>query len=100
VTKDVKISYIVADLHHIESRLLEDKNILYNYLMRLLIGKVVDKDDEDSKLVILCDSNTTKVSSINSLSDYYLKIFLLYEKLLDIYLDIKNLCSIKGVKKV
>ena len=77
-SKEVRISYIVADLKHVDSKLLEDKNILYNFIMRLLISKVITEKDKGSKINILCDNKTTKVASKNSLGDY-LKLYLNYE---------------------
>ena len=77
-TKSISISYIVADLQHIESNLLKEKNILYNYLMKLLISKLIDDNDRNKKLNIICDNKTTKVASANSFSDY-IKLYLNYE---------------------
>lgn len=86
--KELSISYIVADLHHIKASLLENKNILYNYLMKLLIEKLVTEKDNNITLNILCDNHSTKVASANSFSDY-IKLFLLYEKEYNIDLKIK-----------
>lgn len=88
--KDLNISYIVADLYHIRSNLLNDKNILYNYLMRLLIERIVTAKDEVVNLI--CDNHTTKVASANSFSDY-IKLFLIYEKEYDIKINVKYLDS-------
>ncbi len=70
VKKDIKISYIVADLQHVEARLLEDKNILYNYLMKLLISRMITDVDRGTKINLICDNKTTKVASANSFKDY------------------------------
>lgn len=78
ISKNVRISYIVVDLNHVDSKLLEDKNILYNFIMKLLISKVITEKDKGTKLNILCDNKTTKVASKNSLGDY-LKLYLNYE---------------------
>lgn len=90
--KDISISYIVADLTHIEARLLKDKNILYNYLMRLLIEKLVTEKDNGTTVHIICDNHTTKVASANSFSDY-IKLYLLYERGLNISLNIRYMDS-------
>lgn len=90
--KDLCISYIVADLNHVKPSLLKDKNILYNYLMRLLIERLVTKKDTGTTINIICDKHTTKVASGNSFSDY-IKLFLLYEKELDVHLNIKDMDS-------
>ncbi len=90
--KDLHVSYIVTDLNHIKPALLKDKNILYNYLMKLLIERLVTEKDKGTTINIICDKHTTKVASGNSFSDY-IKLFLLYEKELDIHLNIKDMDS-------
>lgn len=90
--KDLTISYIVADLSHIEERLLRDKNILYNYLMKLLIERLVTENDNGKTIHIICDNHTTKVASKNSFSEY-IKLYLLYDKGYDVELDIQLLDS-------
>lgn len=90
--KDLQISYIVADLQHVRSDLLDDKNIFYNYLMRLLIEKLISEKDNETTINIICDNHTTKVASANSFSDY-IKLYLLYEKDLHINLKIKYMDS-------
>lgn len=90
--KDLKISYIVADLNHVKTTLLEDKNILYNFLMKLLIERLVSEKDNGTIVNIICDKHSTKVTSGNSFSDY-IKLFLLYEKEYDIRINIKYMDS-------
>jgi len=66
---DYTISYIVADKLNIDNKkILEDKNICYNYLFSFLVKKTIKSAQED--ITILLDNHTTKVKSINSLSDY------------------------------
>ena len=93
--KDITISYIVADLHHVKPALLKDKNILYNYLMKLLIERLVSSKDNNTVLNIICDNHTTKVSSANSFEEY-IKLCLLYEKEYDIDLRIIYMDSDDG----
>lgn len=90
--KDLSISYIVADLKHIKPSLLKDKNILYNYLMKLLIERLVTIHDCGSVINIISDNHTTKVASANSFADY-IKLWLNYEKGYDITLNVKYLDS-------
>lgn len=90
--KDLQISYIVADLNHVKPSLLEDKNILYNFLMKLLIERLITEKDNGTTINIICDKHTTKVASGNSFSDY-IKLFLLYEKEYSISLNIKSMDS-------
>lgn len=66
---DYSISYIVLDKKQIRnSKLFNDKNVLYNYLFSFLIKKTLQDTKED--VHILFDNHTTKVKSINSLEDY------------------------------
>lgn len=90
--KQLRISYVVADLLHIKQSLLIDKNILYNYLMRLLVEKIISDADNGTTINIICDKHSTKVASGNSFSDY-IKLFLLYEKDFDVCLNIQYLDS-------
>lgn len=76
-SKNIKIHYIVADLLHIDKKLLDEKNIFYNYLIRLLLDKIIDSNS--SKVNIIFDNHSTKVSSKNSLFEY-LKIHFIYDK--------------------
>lgn len=70
VTKDLQISYIVADLKHTYPKLLQNKNVLYNYLLRLLIDKIIPDSFRDQKLVLKLDNRTIRVKSQNSFTDY------------------------------
>ncbi len=90
--KDLQISYIVADLNHVKPSLLIDKNILYNFLMKLLIERLITDKDNGTTVNIICDKHSTKVASGNSFSDY-IKLFLLYEKEYDINLNINYMDS-------
>lgn len=91
-SKPLHISYIVADLSHVKPSLLIDKNILYNFLMRLLIEKLISVNDNGTTINIICDKHSTKVASGNSFSDY-IKLFLLYEKNYDVKLNIHYMDS-------
>lgn len=86
-SKDLTISYIVADLKYVKPNLLKDKNILSNFLMKLLISSLVSEKDNGAKLNIICDNHTTKIASGNSFEEY-IKLQLLYEKQYDLDLNI------------
>lgn len=83
ISKDVTISYIVVDLLHIEDRLLNDKNILYNFASKILISKLITKADEGKTINILFDHKTTKIASKNSLREYIIA-HVVYEEGLDV----------------
>ena len=85
--KNVRISFIASDISHIDARLLKDKNILYNYLAKLLIDKIVTNADRGSKINIIWDNKTTKVASANSFKEY-ITVWLNYERQLDLDLNI------------
>lgn len=66
---DYTISYIVADKLNVDNKkILEDKNLCYNYLFSLLVKKTIKSAEED--VTLLLDNHSTKVKSINSLADY------------------------------
>lgn len=90
--KDVNISYIVADLSHTKPTLLENKNIFYNFLMKLLLDSIISEKDNNTTINIICDNKTTKVASANSFSEY-IKLHFIYEKGYDIKLNIEYLDS-------
>ena len=60
--------------------------------MRLLIERLVTEKDSGTTIHIICDNHTTKVASANSFSDY-IKLYLLYEKELNITLNIRYMDS-------
>ncbi len=86
VTKDVTISYIVVDLYHAEKRLLNDKNIMYNFASKILISRLITKADEGTKVNIIFDNKTTKVASKNSLREYIIAN-IVYEEGLDVEIN-------------
>ncbi len=90
--KDVSVSYIVLDKKYAKPELLEDKNIMYNYLSKILLAKMIGKGDSGTVIHILCDNHTTKITSLNSFADY-IKIYFNYEQDLGIDLDIQYLDS-------
>ena len=88
--KDVSISYIVADLKHVKPNLLEEKNIFYNYLMKLLMEKIVTH--KDTEINVIYDNHSTKVGSVNSM-DEYLKLSFIYERDFDVSLSFTSMDS-------
>jgi hypothetical protein len=90
---DCTIAYVIADKHNIDNeKILEDKNLCYNYLFSFLVKNTIKYANDD--VSILLDNHTTKVKSINSLKDY-IKIKAYFEwgfthKLNISYVDSKN----------
>jgi hypothetical protein len=104
--KELKISYIVADLQYVKPTLLVDKNILYNYLMKLLLDTLIKNEDDGTTINIICDNKTTKVKSLNSFTEY-IKLHFIYErgyelKLNVVYMDSddKNAFSVQAADYV
>lgn len=75
-SKDLSISYICADLRHCNPELKLDKNILYNFLTKYLLSKIITEKDNYSTIHILCDNHTVKITSVNSIFDYIKSYFL------------------------
>ncbi len=66
---DHLVSYIVVDKNNIQNqKLLEDKNLLYNYLFQWLIKPIIKAAGSDIEIIL--DNHSIKVKSLNSLSDY------------------------------
>lgn len=63
--------------------MLKDKNILYNFASKILISKLITKNDEGKTVNILFDNKTTKITSKNSLREYIIAD-IVYEKGLDV----------------
>ncbi|MCJ7839991.1 DUF3800 domain-containing protein [Lederbergia sp. NSJ-179] len=90
-SKDLKIRYIVADLQHVKKQLLEDENLLYNFMLKFVIEPVAKRKGL-KQMSINIDKRTIKVQSINSFENY-IKIRLNYELNLDIRIDVNYLES-------
>lgn len=90
--RSLSISYIVADLQHVEPVLLNDKNMFYNFMMKLLISEITSPNDNGGKINIMYDNHTTRVGSVNSL-DEYIKLSLVFEDRLNVDLSFSRLDS-------
>jgi hypothetical protein len=73
---------------------VNEVNIFYNYLIRLLLDFLIEKKimDNGNEVYLAIDKRSIKVSSLNSLEDY-LKIHYEYEKDFDVNLNIEYLDS-------
>jgi len=87
VSKDIKIRYVTSDLFHVREDLLEDENLLYNYMLQFIVVPVAKKKGV-KQLDLYLDKRTIKVKSTNSFHDY-ISIKLKYELGLDIEVNIK-----------
>lgn len=65
---DFSCSYIVADKNHLLPKILEDKNVCFNYLASHLLKPILKGLSEDAQIIF--DNHTVKVTSLNSLEDY------------------------------
>jgi hypothetical protein len=86
VSKDIDIRYIVADLNHVKKSLIDDENLLYNYMLQFLIVPVAMRKDIN-RLVLNLDKRSVKVGSINSFADY-IRIELNYRLGLNIEVEV------------
>lgn len=86
-TKDVNVRYIVADLPHVKKSLIDDENLLYNFMLKFLVLPIAKQDNLDC-IEINLDKRTIKVKSTNSFEDY-IKIKINYELGLDIDINVK-----------
>lgn len=91
VSKDIFIRYVVADLHHTKKSLIDDENVLYNYLLQFIILPEARKPGV-KKIIINLDKRSVKVNSVNSFEDY-IKIKIVAELNLDIEIVVKYLES-------
>lgn len=66
---DHQISYIVVDKRNIaNTKLFEDKNLIYNYIFQHLIKPIIKASVTDLDIVL--DNHSIKVKSANSLREY------------------------------
>lgn len=86
LSKNIEIRYIVTDLHHTKKSLIEDENLLYNYMLQFLILPAASRASGLERLEINIDKRTIKVKSVNSFEDY-IRIKLNYE--LNLNIDVK-----------
>lgn len=67
---DFSCFYIVADKNHIQSTLMRDNNLFFNYLFGHLLKRIINRTTKDSTIHIFLDNRTLKVASKNSLAEY------------------------------
>lgn len=89
--KSARIIYIVADKKYIEDKMFEDKNRLYNYLLKLLLDNY-SFFFKNNKVHLLLDNKTVKVNSLNSFEDY-INIHFNLERKINVDLSVQYLDS-------
>lgn len=87
VSKNISIRYVTSDLHYVKRALLEDENLLYNYMLNFIIVPIAKYKYLD-EIDIFLDKRSIKVRSTNSFRDY-ITIKLKYEMGLDIKINVK-----------
>lgn len=76
-----RIDYITADLNYVEARLLDNQNILYNYLLTFLVKPVVINNSDLKRLTINIDNRTIKVGTERAFAEYIKgKIWVEYDR--------------------
>jgi hypothetical protein len=85
-SKDIQVRYIVADKSHVKQSLLDDENLLYNFMLQFLIVPVANIK-EVNHLVLNLDQRSIKVKSANSFTEY-IKLELNYRLGLDVNVEV------------
>lgn len=65
---DFQCFYVVADKKHLVKKILEDKNICYNYLCKFLFENIIKGTTDDVSVIL--DNHSIKTKALNSLCDY------------------------------
>lgn len=68
-SKNVEIAYIVGDKFWIEERLKNNNNLLYNFMLKILLDNFKNIF-RNNKVNLILDNKTIKVKSFNSFRDY------------------------------
>ncbi|RIL46640.1 DUF3800 domain-containing protein [Mammaliicoccus fleurettii] len=70
VEKSEAIHYCTSNKTMCDQSMLKDENILYNYMVFRIVKRIVTKNQSLSKLTLLLDNRTTKITRRDSLVDY------------------------------
>ncbi|EIQ0607791.1 DUF3800 domain-containing protein [Staphylococcus pseudintermedius] len=70
VEKVEKIHYCTANKRNCDPKMLEDENILYNYMVFRIVKRIIIQNPTLKKLTLLLDNRTTKITRRDSLIDY------------------------------
>ncbi|UEX89677.1 DUF3800 domain-containing protein [Staphylococcus ratti] len=70
VEKAEKIHYCISNKRNCDPKMLEDENILYNYMVFRIVKRIITQNPDLKKLTLLLDNRTTKITRRDSLVDY------------------------------
>ncbi|MCJ1779898.1 DUF3800 domain-containing protein [Mammaliicoccus sciuri] len=70
VEKSEAIHYCTSNKTKCDQSMLKDENILYNYMVFRIVKRIITKNPTISKLTLLLDNRTTKITRRDSLVDY------------------------------
>ncbi|HEH7944432.1 DUF3800 domain-containing protein [Staphylococcus aureus] len=70
VEKTEKIHYCTSNKRKCDPKMLEDENILYNYMVFRIVKRIIIQNPTLEKLTLLLDNRTTKITRRDSLVDY------------------------------
>ncbi|UJS27758.1 DUF3800 domain-containing protein [Macrococcoides canis] len=62
--------YCATNKNNIDKSMLEDENILYNYMVYRIVLRVIRQNPKIKKLNIILDQRTTKITRRDGLTDY------------------------------
>ncbi|WP_323703000.1 DUF3800 domain-containing protein [Mammaliicoccus sp. Dog046] len=70
VEKSEAIHYCISNKTKCDQTMLRDENILYNYMVFRIVKRIVTSNEGMSKLTLLLDNRTIKITRRDSLVDY------------------------------
>lgn len=70
VEKAEKIHYFISNKRNCDPKMLEDENILYNYMVFRIVKRIITQNPNLKKLTLFLDNRTTKITRRDSLVDY------------------------------
>lgn len=70
VEKSECLHYCVSNKKRIDKGMLDDENILYNYMVYRIVNRVIAKNNNVKKLNLILDNRTVKITRRDGLTDY------------------------------
>jgi hypothetical protein len=87
--QNIRISYIVVDKPRIDKALFNDKNALYDYLMVVLLDRVIARGCQGERIKIICDTLPGNAEDSLKCLKNYLAIHFNLERQYNLTLDIE-----------